>query len=607
MTMALTPLSTGTLIELLLNKKKFRDFIKTVHAHFYNSPTDHVSALKVYKTIEVFAYKEDFDEETVAEIADISNQMLDTILEEQQQLSDSFLSKDLLANSGFSLKRALQQKLSSVIPKFGNLPYKVLCKCKDKSAHSARMYQNYISLWNYYIQSHEGTKTEGAIVRLFSIAELSLKYYTISKDPDKISTGDTEKLIERASHLIRTLGCKSSSRNLHEKIREFATKVVSPALKAEHEKVKLSRLLFDITTNIATEMDEYLESIAKVVNSADVLGHFKFLADISRGNRIESARSLPPSLSPQSRQQLTSSYVSVMSRVSTAVSSSDPASVLNICRSLLPFLTLQPATSAVCKVLDRLGALLLHVVKNMKENEAEAMSTVEELFSQHLSLLRSENFADEETSRVSWGCLATYSHNTAVNIYNKNLDMNICDKLEEISISVYQRSAEIEASNRATLRSRCKFAAEINYHKRKNYRKALGCLAQSLVHLVMMDSEEETAERLPDSALLWLVIRRDWVAASREECEAVTMWSLVSELAGAEAWVRLKLARLEATWYRGQYSGPADMTQMWVNSFGAVLKNSAERVDKGMAILERTWVFWLGDDIEVNTNIDFGY
>ena len=176
---------------------------------------------------------------------------------------------------------------------------------------------------------------------------------------------------------------------------------------------------------------------------------------------------------------------------------------------------------------------------------------------------------------MSWDCsaplLTTYSHNTAVNVYNKNHDMNI------------------------DMNSWAK-----HFHKRKNYRKALGCLAQSLVHLVMMDNEEETAERLPDSAQLWLDIRRDWVAASREECEAVTMWSLVSELAGAEAWVRLKLARLEATWYRGQYSGPADMTQMWVNSFGAVLQNSAERVDKGMVILEQTWVFWLGDNNEVN-------
>ena len=163
----------------------------------------------------------------------------------------------------------------------------------------------------------------------------------------------------------------------------------------------------------------------------------------------------------------------------------------------------------------------------------------------------------------------TYSHNIAVNIYNKNHDMNNIDMAK-------------------------------HFHKRKDHRKALGCLAQSLVHLVMMDNEEETAERLPDSAQMWLNIRRDWVAASREECEAVTMWSLVSELAGAEAWVRLKLARLEATWYRGQYSGPADMTQMWVNSFGAVLKNSTERVDKGMVILEQTWVFWLGDNNEVN-------
>merc|ERR1719312_1760445 len=103
-------------------------------------------------------------------------------------------------------------------------------------------------------------------------------------------------------------------------------------------------------------------------------------------------------------------------------------------------------------------------------------------------------------------------------------------------------------------------------------------------------------QKLQDASIFWIQIRRDWLMAEEEACQAVTTFSLLSDT--QERWVTLRLARLETTWYRGQYREGCDMTQCRVTAFGTILKNSIEPVDKAMVLLEQTWVFWLGNNNE---------
>ena len=301
------------------------------------------------------------------------------------------------------------------------------------------------------------------------------------------------------------------------------------------------------------------------------------------------------SLSAQAMTALLSPCFSTVAKVSSSRVSSEPGPILKIVLTLLPFLEKCPPTTHLCKVLEKLDSYMFLIIKTTSENGKDVLEITDKVLSLHHSTLQSLD--SKESNKSLWNSLSAFSNNCAVNIYNKKLDADLCDKLIEISLQATEVNMKTDTALAPSVRNKWKFRAEINYYQKKDYHMALKCLALSLATLISHETDEKVVtEKLQEAAVLWLCIRRDWLMVNEEECQAVTMFSLTSDT--QEQWVVLKLARLETTWYRGQYREGYDMTQCWVNAAGSLLKNRGEPVDTAMVLLEQTWVFWLGNNNE---------
>ena len=139
--------------------------------------------------------------------------------------------------------------------------------------------------------------------------------------------------------------------------------------------------------------------------------------------------------------------------------------------------------------------------------------------------------------------------------------------------------------------------ADVNFFRLKNHVESLKCLAWSAAYLVQEENDDVVRRKLHEYSVLWLQMKADWIKQIPESEEAVHTVNMFRLLEDHELWLRLKLTRVEVTWYRKQYP-ECDLTQSWVNAFGQIHSNSKEVVDKAMVLLEQTWVFWAGDNTE---------
>ena len=217
-----------------------------------------------------------------------------------------------------------------------------------------------------------------------------------------------------------------------------------------------------------------------------------------------------------------------------------------------------------------------------------------EQFSSCLSLLPST-----PDTKVHMTNLASHSYSLSATLYNAKL-FPPCRSLLETSLTSL---ASLEPSKRALARPRYKLLAEVLW-RLGQYREALVSLGRGLVTVLQEEEAGLLPGRLQEAAKAWLQVKREWQKAlgeaGEEEVHSTSLTSLATEgslgrVTGAQT---CQLGRAEVTWYRGPYSPGGSLLQSWVSAAGSLVKVSQEPHDRGMVLLEQTWVFWLGDNTD---------
>ena len=586
------PLSTTSMMGLL-RSGKFPAFYSMVTLHLSTSPEDTASALKISRSLATVAYEREIAAETVEKTLEVSERVISNVFEHHPtaEVTDALI-KELFDNISYLMTRLWKQKLTSSIPGFSDLQFKLLNKICNKVLLHAKLYARYGELWNYVLSIE--SQDEAELVSLLEIAKVALNYLMALRDsPNHFSS---EKLVDRTFALVRTFGARSKSSTVWRKLKEIPQAVQrSYEFENDIDQVKLINSIYDtISATNPKVLSDWTSIIPEKIRE-----YFIFLTAISNGIGGDLNDILTPlpimSLSPKAFSLLLSPCFPIISKIPSVKVSAEPAIIHRLVSTLLPFLEKCPPTVHLCRVLEKLDNFMFLIIKTSSENGKHVLETMDKVLSLHFSTL--ESLEEKDSNQSLWNNLSAYSNNCAVNIFTKKLDANLCDKLIEISMKATERNMKTDAAMASSLRSKLKFRAEVNYYQHKNYHKALRYLALSLAILICHETDEKiVTQKLQDASVFWLQIRRDWLMAEEEACQAVTMFSLLAD--SQERWAVLRLARLETTWYRGQYREGCDMTQCWVSAAGLMLKNSMEPVDRAMVLLEQTWVFWLGNNNE---------
>ena len=584
------PLSITSMMGLL-RSGKFPAFYSMVTLHLSTSSEDTASALKISRSLATSAYEREIAKETVEKTLEISVHVVTNVFKHHPsaEVTDALI-KELFENISYLMTRLWKQKLTTSIPGFSVLQLKLFNKICNKGLLHVKLYARYSDMWNHVLSSE--SKDEAEIISLLEIAKVALNYLMAVRDSPSHFT--PEKLVDRTSALVRVFGAKSKSSSVWSKLKEIP-QTVQKTYEFEND-IDQVKLICSIYDTVATTNPKLLSDWASIIPEK-IRKYFVFLTAVMKVDGLtETLTSLPEmSFSPKASTLLLSPCFLVVSRIPLARVSSEPGTIHKVVSTLLPFLEKCPPTVHLCRVLEKLVNSMFLILKTSSENGKPLLDTMEKAFSLHFLTL--QLLEEKDSIKSLWSNISAYSNNCAVNIYTKKLDADLCDKLIEISLKATERIMKTDVSMASSLRSKLKFRAEVNYYLKKDYNKALQYLALSLATLITHETDEKgVTEKLHDASISWLQIRRDWLLAEEEACQATTMFSLLSD--SQERWAVLRLARLETTWYRGQYREGCDMTQCWVSAAGVMLKNSTEPVDRALVLLEQTWVFWLGNNNE---------
>ena len=585
------PLSTTSMMGLL-RSAKFPAFYSMVTLHLSTSPEDTASALKISRSLATVAYEMEIAAETVEKTLEISDHVVTNVFKHHPpaEVTDALI-KELFDNISYVMTRLWKQKLITSMHGFSVLQLKLFDKICNKGLLHVKLYTRYSDMWNYVMSSESKDEAELAL-SLLEIAKVALNYLMALRDsPSHFSP---EKLVDRTSGLVRTFGAKSKSSAVWSKLKEIP-QAVQRNYEFEND-IDQAKLICAVYDAVSATNPKLLGDWTSIIPEK-IRKYFVFLTAIMNGDVLtETTASLPEmSFSLKASNVLLIPCFQIVSKIPLSRVSSEPGNIHKVVSTLLPFLEKFPPTAHLCRVLEKLVNFMFLILKTSSEIGKPVLETMEKAFSLHFSTLQS--LEEKDSNKTLWSNISAYSNNSSVFIYNKKLDADLCDKLIEISLKATERIMKTDVSLASSLISKLKFRAQVNYHLKKDYHKAMQYLAFSLATLITHETDEkEVTEKLNDASILWLQIRRDWLMAEVEACQAVTMFSLLSD--SQERWVVLRLARLETTWYRGQYREGCDMTQCWVSAAGLMLKNSTETVDKALVLLEQTWVFWLGNNNE---------
>jgi len=138
------------------------------------------------------------------------------------------------------------------------------------------------------------------------------------------------------------------------------------------------------------------------------------------------------------------------------------------------------------------------------------------------------------------------------------------------------------------------------------HKLALSSLVTSFVYCLDENlTRKEIMERIHQYQFgrSWISIKKDWLKLGEsveDEVHATGVVSLLGEGLGVEvsAERQKRLAREEVGWHRMAYGAGVDLSASWVDAAGSVLKLSSDKTDKAMVLVEQSWVFWLGDNME---------
>ena len=477
------PLSTTSMMGLL-RAAKFPAFYSMVSLHLSTSPEDTASAIKISKSLAQAAYEGEIAAETVEKILEISEHVISNIFEYHPatEVTDALI-KLLFDNISYLMTRLWKQKITTSIPGFSDLQFKLFDIICNKVLLQEKLYVRYGELWNFVLASKSNDESE--LISLLEIAKVALNYLMAVRDsPSQFSP---EKLVDRTCAAVRTFGARSKSATVWSKLKEIPQAVQrSYEFENDIDQVKLICSIYDtVSANNPQVLIDWTSIIPETIRD-----YFSFLTALSNGTFEGHPTSLPNmSLSPKALTWLLSPCFPIISKIPPAKVGAEPATIHNVVSTLLPFLEKCPPTVHLCRVLEKLDNFMFLIIKTSSENGSPILETMYKVLSLHFSTL--ESLEDKGSKKSLWNNLSAYSNNCVVNIYAKKLDADLCDKLVEISIKATERNLKTDPAMAPSLRSKLKFRAEVNYYQKKDYHQALKYLALSLATLICHETDEQ--------------------------------------------------------------------------------------------------------------------
>ena len=326
------PLSTTSMMGLL-RSGKFPAFYSMVTLHLSTSPEDTASALKISRSLATVAYEREIAAETVEKTLEVSERVISNVFEHHPtaEVTDALI-KELFDNISYLMTRLWKQKLTSSIPCFSDLQFKLLNKICNKVLLHAKLYARYGELWNYVLSIE--SQDEAELVSLLEIAKVALNYLMALRDsPNHFSS---EKLVDRTFALVRTFGARSKSSTVWRKLKEIPQAVQrSYEFENDIDQVKLINSIYDtVSATNPKVLSDWTSIIPEKIRE-----YFIFLTAISNGIGGDLNDILTPlpimSLSPKAFTLLLSPCFPIISKIPSAKVSAEPAIIHRLVRIFL--------------------------------------------------------------------------------------------------------------------------------------------------------------------------------------------------------------------------------------------------------------------------------
>ena len=589
------PLSTTALIGQL-KSGQFRGFIDKVEEHFHADDSDSLSALKVIKTVAAFVYEQEIPEEFVGGVVKTVETCEETISRETKP--DIYL-KELFGNISHLMSRLVKQEHQYSIPVLASVFIRIHSRVVSKDIMNNMVHNLYVLLWNMAYKLEPSMTSENDIISLIDIQFSALEIYTLLFKTDRFTMA---KLLDKVMSTARLMVKKNGEKTICTLLQTKLLLVIkNPVMEQVVQKWELCCFMVELFSRDKERVEMLLAELQEILGksySAEI-EYLKFVTALKWDGVLNKVAEF--SVNPSSVPAL----LSIADTLATSSLSSLSPDLLPECAATLMVLTkmASPSTALIAmRILGSLSTCLLAALKAATSPQLANLST--SLVSDYARCFKLlSNTTDSRHIKTCVSSLSISSFNLAVVLYNQKL-FSLCQNLLEESCRSCNAWAQFDQQRAASLRPRLKLLAEVLF-KMGQFKECLRMFSFSLTVLLNHETESVQSEKLSEGGRFWIGIKREWLMAEPDNTEVheVNMITLLLEdpvfgMAAADPDIVARLGRQETTWYRHGYLPGCDLTQSWVSCAGRLLKFSNTEVDRGMVLLEQTWVFWLGDNHE---------
>ena len=499
----------------LLKSSEIEKFRSIVSKYFSQNKTDHVSGLKLSKTIAAFAGDEKSQNDKFVGILEDFKLSIETVVQHtpSSQLTDSLL-KELYDNSYYVLTRLVKLKQIQAVKSFWRELCRLSTKFQDSRSIHGRAYNLYATLWKFSLESSASSPSVSERIGLIDIAQGALEFFLVIEKTEKFSP---EKFVEKVSRVSKTFAQKEASKEVLEKISSLIINL-SRKMSDKSKREEFGLLLFQSFYQIAPgSLGQCLPQVRQLAGDEKLVAVLEIFTNLQAGRVAGTVLPGQTELSPGALAVLLPIFSKFVSSVSSSRCTSSPEFIIEVSEAVMACLHQARARPALISILERLGYLLFFLVKNNEEvaGQERTQRAAIRLFKYHLETLHSQEEA--ETSR--WTNLYVNSYNTAAKYYNRKL-YQPCDDLLTITVQTGLKLLRSDPSQDESLTARLKLQGDTKF-RLKEYKAALKCVAyNACVVILRADNVDEAARRLlSDLGDVWLSYKSSWLLSGKEKLE----------------------------------------------------------------------------------------
>lgn len=538
-------LSVGKLLDQL-KKKEFTEFSASVSNHFSLHDNDYESALKVSKVTGNFSFENTFDSQTVEEVGRNIVMAVEILLGSHPELTDTLL-HELFYNTYCFMSKLAQQKFTHVISQSWRVLMKILERVNQKKLLYGTVYKQYVIMWNLFnVERQVKDIPKDDFLMLLDIGKGGIIFYMFLENYSQFVV---DKCIDRVITFGRTIATsKHSDTKIIKQLLELLTLISSRNLmKTDSEVLKMAIFTFELFfVHFKDLLEESLSSFKDSRSSV----YFDFFIAIAYGKSIlKDQFMLDLNFDHKSMSLLLQPCLSTISSFSSSIVTSDPSTLVNICESLLPFLVKCQPSNHLARIFHRLGVLLSSLYKNVSKIDARTQSLTVKIFTESLESVKGIGL--DASTKPYWSQFSMVSHSIANYMVASELDLDRYEEMMQLSIDCCEMMMTLDESMRQSLRLRWKHRADVNFLKRKNYKFSLKCLASATDCLLQEEDQEKVPAILQDYSMLWLRAKAEIIKTEPDEVHNISLLTLCEN---EDMGLRLKMAKIECSWYRYLYS-----------------------------------------------------